>query len=62
MRRSGTSALPVEHAHVLRTSELPDHHRHPFDRILIAQAQLLDLAIITADRQLSSYAVSVIPA
>ena len=62
MRRSGTSALPVEHAHALRTGELPDHHRDPFDRILVAQAQLLDLAIITADRQLSAYEVATVAA
>jgi PIN domain nuclease of toxin-antitoxin system len=62
MRRSGTTPLPVDHAHVLRTAELPDHHRDPFDRVLVAQAQLLDLTIITADRRLSSYEVMLIAA
>ncbi|MCV7385335.1 type II toxin-antitoxin system VapC family toxin [Mycolicibacter longobardus] len=62
MRRSGTSPLPVDHAHTLRTAELPDHHRDPFDRVLIAQAQLLDLTIITADGQLSEYDVAVLGA
>ena len=62
MRRSGTSALPVDHAHVLRTAELPDHHRDPFDRVLVAQAQLLDLTIVTADDQLSAYDVAVVAA
>ncbi|OBI18107.1 twitching motility protein PilT [Mycobacterium sp. E2327] len=62
MRRSGTFALPVDHAHVLRTAELPDHHRDPFDRVLVAQAQLLDLTIVTADAQLSAYDVAVIAA
>lgn len=62
MRRSGTSALPVDHAHTLRTADLPDHHRDPFDRVLIAQAQLLDLSIITADAQLSAYDVTVVAA
>jgi PIN domain nuclease of toxin-antitoxin system len=46
----------------LRTAELPDHHRDPFDRVLIAQAQLLDLTIITADEQLSAYGVTVVAA
>ena len=59
MRRSGTSPLPVDHAHTLRTADLPDHHRDPFDRILVAQAQLLDLTIITADDQFSAYDVAV---
>jgi PIN domain nuclease of toxin-antitoxin system len=62
MRRSGTSPLPVDHAHTLRTAELPDHHRDPFDRVLVAQAQLLGLAIITADDQFSAYDVAVIAA
>jgi PIN domain nuclease of toxin-antitoxin system len=62
MRRSGTSPLPVDHAHTLRTAELPDHHRDPFDRVLIAQAQLLDLAIITTDNQLYAYDVAVVSA
>ncbi|WP_343710340.1 type II toxin-antitoxin system VapC family toxin [Mycobacterium sp.] len=62
MRRSGTSPLPVDHAHVLRTAELPDHHRDPFDRVLVAQAQLLDLTIVTNDGQLSAYDLAVIAA
>jgi PIN domain nuclease of toxin-antitoxin system len=62
MRRSGTSPLPVDHAHTLRTAELPDHHQDPFDRVLVAQAQLLGLAIITADDQFSAYDVAVIAA
>lgn len=62
MRRSGTSPLPVDHAHTLRTAELPDHHRDPFDRVLVAQAQLLDLTIITANEQLSAYDVAVVAA
>jgi PIN domain nuclease of toxin-antitoxin system len=62
MRRSGTSPLAVDHAHALRTAELPDHHQDPFDRVLVAQAQLLDLTIITADDQLSAYDVAVVAA
>src|ERR687898_404275 len=52
MRRSGTTPLPVEAAHALRTCELPDHHNDPFDRLLIAQAQLLDIPILTVDDQI----------
>ncbi|WP_225038041.1 type II toxin-antitoxin system VapC family toxin [Mycobacterium canetti] len=62
MRRSGTSPLSVDHAHTLRTAELPDHHRDPFDRVLIAQAQLLGLTIITADDLLAAYDVAVVTA
>jgi PIN domain nuclease of toxin-antitoxin system len=62
MRRSGTSPLSVDHAHTLKTADLPDHHRDPFDRVLVAQAQLLDLTIITADDQLCAYEVAVVAA
>lgn len=62
MRRSGTTPLAVEHAHVLRVSELPDHHRDPFDRLLVAQAQILDVAVLTADSQFDRYDVTVLPA
>lgn len=62
MRRSGTSALSVDHAHVLKTADLPAHHRDPFDRLLVAQAQLLDLTIVTADERLSAYDVAVVAA
>lgn len=62
MRRSGTTPLSVEHAHVLRVSELPDHHRDPFDRLLVAQAQILDVPIVTADSQFERYQVTVLQA
>ena len=51
----GFSALPVQIAHALRAGELPPHHRDPFDRILIAQAQLEGLTLLTADRRLARY-------
>ena len=38
MARQGLTALPITHAHALRVSTLPPHHRDPFDRLLIAQA------------------------
>jgi PIN domain nuclease of toxin-antitoxin system len=62
IRRTGTTPLPVEHEHVLRVAELPDHHRDPFDRLLVAQAQILRVPIITADRQLAAYEVDVVDA
>ena len=59
---SGYGLIPITPEQVLMVQQLPKLHADPFDRILIAQAQLLDLAIITADRQLSAYEVSVIAA
>lgn len=58
MEASGVTGLPVEHEHALHVATLPSHHRDPFDRLLISQAQILDVPILTADRQLASYEVS----
>lgn len=62
MRASGVAGLPVEHAHALRVGTLPTHHRDPFDRLLIAQAQIESLAILTADPVFARYAVEVVQA
>jgi PIN domain nuclease of toxin-antitoxin system len=52
--------LPVEHVHALRVFALPPHHRDPFDRILIAQAQIEKMTILTADRSFKPYDVKLI--
>lgn len=57
MKSSGVDALPLQHSHALQVAELPWHHRDPFDRLLIAQAQVEGLAILSADRQLAAYDV-----
>jgi PIN domain nuclease of toxin-antitoxin system len=49
--------LPLQHSHALQLATLPWHHRDPFDRLLIAQAQVEGLAILSADRQLAAYDV-----
>jgi PIN domain nuclease of toxin-antitoxin system len=62
MMESGVTGLPVEHRHALAVAGLPLHHRDPFDRILIAQAIVESLPILTADPQLSRYPVEIIHA
>ncbi len=52
--------LPVQIGHALHVYQLPSHHRDPFDHLLIAQAQLEKLPILTADPQISRYPVEVI--
>ncbi len=59
MRSSGVDPLPVTHAHTFRVAELPEHHRDPFDRLLIAQAQLDGLTVLTADPMFAKYEVDV---
>jgi PIN domain nuclease of toxin-antitoxin system len=52
--------LDVQMQHVLQIASLPDHHRDPFDRLLIAQSQIESIPLITADRLISQYEVNVI--
>lgn len=51
--------LPIQMAHALHVATLPDHHRDPFDRILVAQSQLEFLPILTSDPLIAQYAVTV---
>ncbi|HEX8958404.1 MAG TPA: type II toxin-antitoxin system VapC family toxin [Solirubrobacterales bacterium] len=50
--------ITVEHAWAVR--HLPHHHRDPFDRLLIAQAQVEQLPIVTADNCFEPYDVTVL--
>jgi PIN domain nuclease of toxin-antitoxin system len=56
------SALPITAAHAIAAARLPAHHRDPFDRMLIAQAQLEGLTILTRDPRFEPYAVATLPA
>ena len=62
MQASGTGALPITHTHALQVGSLPSHHRDPFDRLLVAQAQVESLPILTADPQIGRYEVEVLAA
>jgi PIN domain nuclease of toxin-antitoxin system len=52
--------LPISSAHALRASSLPLHHRDPFDRMLIAQAQSEKMTLVTSDVRIAAYDVSVL--
>lgn len=58
--RSGMRLLGISLGHATRVSELPPHHRDPFDRLLVAQAQLERMPIVSADRALRAYDVEVL--
>ena len=53
-------SLPIQMSHVLQVSALPNHHRDPFDRILIAQSQVEKMPILTADNLIAQYSVNFI--
>ena len=62
MAKTGVTPLPVLHGHAFRVAELPPHHRDPFDRLLIAQAQVERVPILTADRVFARYDVEILTA
>jgi len=60
MRQARIAPLPIYPAHVLRVAALPPIHKDPFDRLLIAQAQAENLALVTRDPEIRRYTVQVI--
>lgn len=62
VRRDNIAGLPVTHAHTLHVATLPHHHGDPFDRLLVAQAQLEKVPLVTSDPQIERYDVQVIRA
>jgi PIN domain nuclease of toxin-antitoxin system len=52
--------LPIVAGHALRVWELPDHHRDPFDRMLVAQAQVEGLTFVSRDPEVSRYDIEVL--
>lgn len=62
VQRSGVQVLRLDADHGLAVEDLPMHHRDPFDRLLIAQARSEQLTIVTADRRIADYDVSLIDA
>lgn len=57
LREWGIRALEVTHLHALSVSDLPMHHQDPFDRLLVAQARMERMILMTADRVLGKYPV-----
>jgi PIN domain nuclease of toxin-antitoxin system len=57
---AGLRVLSVEWAHAALVERLPFHHRDPFDRLLVAQAQSEQLAVVTCDSVFRQYGVRVV--
>lgn len=60
MALNAIRGLPVHMSHTLHVYHLPNLHRDPFDRLLIAQARLEEIPIITRDPAISQYEVDII--
>jgi PIN domain nuclease of toxin-antitoxin system len=55
----GFAWLPISAAHAWHVHDLPMHHRDPFDRLLIAQALIERLPVVTTDARFEAYGVEV---
>jgi PIN domain nuclease of toxin-antitoxin system len=55
--RLGFLDLPITAAHAAFVATLPLHHSDPFDRVLVAQASMEDLVLVTADSAFAAYGV-----
>lgn len=60
IEENGFEILPITFEHTLQVSQLPFHHRDPFDRILIAQSIVESIPIITADAAFGHYPTTLI--
>ena len=60
VKRYGMKELPLDNAIMLRSSALPEIHKAPADRFIIATALLNDCVIVTGDRRFPEYGVETI--
>lgn len=60
LQKQGFDILPIMPGHTLQVTALPFHHRDPFDRMLIAQALVEHLSLVTYDDAFKSYGVKVL--
>lgn len=59
-RQAGFGILPVLLDHTLAIDHLPPHHRDPFDRMLVAQAQVEPMHLLTIDEKLADYDANIL--
>ncbi len=62
MQLGGVTPLPVTVAHAAAVAGLPQHHRDPFDRILVVQSRIEGVPFLTSDPQIDAYDVERIAA
>ena len=58
--RNHIGVLPVQLSHALQVHKLPQLHRDPFDRMLITQAQVESLSILSSDKRFADYDIEVL--
>ncbi len=59
-RRNSIFIMPIKLSHIYNLATLPNHHKDPFDRLLISQALVENLPLITSDADIAKYAVQTV--
>lgn len=59
-QNNGIELLPIQLSHIVALDQLPPHHKDPFDRLLIAQARVENLTLISGDPIFKQYPVQVV--
>jgi len=59
-RRAGYRLLPIEPEHAAEVSQLPAYHQDPFDRLLIAQALIEPMRLLTHDAHMTAYSHTIV--
>jgi len=59
IEKNRIESLPIIDTHAFQADQLPPHHRDPFDRMLVAQAQVESLTLLSNDRQFNHYDVEI---
>lgn len=62
VEKAGFLLLPIDLEHILKVETLPLLHKDPFDRILIAQAHVEGLTLVTSDRKIWKYKLPILKA
>jgi PIN domain nuclease of toxin-antitoxin system len=62
IRQGGFTEIAIELEHAVLSAELPKHHRDPFDRLLVAQAAIEELTLVTADAEIVKYSIETLDA
>lgn len=60
LEKSGFGILNIDLSHILKVGELPFFHHDPFDRLLVAQAKVENLTLITSDEKIQKYDLSIL--
>lgn len=55
LEKNSFQSLSITPQHALETEKLPDRHKDPFDRMLIAQARVEKITLITSDKEMANY-------